>query len=81
MLGKETPNKCVSSTVRVDNIFLSESFHWELDDVAMLDHHDRVAPLGDDNQPAGAPILLGQHGNLFRNFTNIRDSEIIYLKI
>jgi len=74
MLGKEASNKCEPSTIRVNNIFLGESLRGELDDVAMLDRHDRVCSLSDDHESAGASILLGQHRYLSGNLTNIGDS-------
>ena len=45
----------------------------------MLDDNDRVRCLGDDNQPAGAAILLGQHGNLLDNLSNISDAKTTHL--
>ena len=45
----------------------------------MLDDNDRVRCLGDENQPAGAAILLGQHGNLLANLSNISDAKTTHL--
>ena len=81
MLGKEASNKGVPSTIRVNNIFLGESLNGELDNVAMLDRHDRVCSLGDDHESACASILLWQHRYLSGNLTNISDSQIVHLLI
>ena len=46
----------------------------------MLDSYDGVRALGDDHQPAGAAVLHGQHGDLFRNFSNISQAKVVHLK-
>ena len=38
-------------------------------------------PLSDDHQPAPAPVLLGQHGQLQSDLSHIGCAEVVHLSV
>ena len=81
VLGQKSANKSIASPVGIHNVIGGQLLGGELEDLSVLDTDDGVGSLGDDDEPAPGPVLLGQHSDPLRDLTHVAGLQAVHLGV